>query len=461
MNDQSNIFNLVSEDKFIEKLEALIAAVKEKATLKSEVEELMLLIKGSPDLQGLIEKVALNSSAISNEIARSIEEDADIWNTLGEIPEDKTFIELILEASDAATAYTDEAIEQAFNTATNQLNTYKQEQAIINDDIDDRIDDAADMINSIYSVDEIGNQTGILIEEISRSMQADQELRRTITTLIAEDTDKSVRDIASEVAQNITESEVAKIVDAAPETLDTLKEVAEWIAADESGTQAIVNDISNLKNAAEAGAKTDLELSAAINANVQSIINLQAKHLYVHSVFVSYKNTDSTGDGCFQFSTFLINSDSRPYTLTHNNGGSEPKQMNEEDAYDLYRFWKAISQPQLNPGGYPINTKEYPYTANGCMSVEFKTPLSIIQSIKTQLYKFSDDTWRRYLIISGSNMNSANLGTSVMKISCGTPEMNANGEDISNITDPIDLTADLENYTWQDFYIVDTISQIS
>lgn len=199
----------------------------------------------------------------------------------------------------------------------------------------------------------------------------------------------------------------------------------------------------------------------AIADNASSIATLQAKHLYVHSVFVSYKNTDSTGDGCFQFSTFLINSDSRPYTLTHNNGGSEPKHMNEEDAYDLYRFWKAISQSQLNPGGYPINTKEYPYTANGCMSIEFKTPLSIIQSVKTQLYKFSDDTWRRYLIISGSNMNSANLGTSVMKISCGTPEMNANGEDISNITDPIDLTADLENYTWQDFYIVDTISQIS
>ena len=207
--------------------------------------------------------------------------------------------------------------------------------------------------------------------------------------------------------------------------------------------------------------QNEQDIVDAIADNTSSIAILQDKHLYQHAVFVSYKNTKSTGDGQFQLSTLLINSDPNSYTLRHNNGGSDWKEMNHENAYNLYRFWKAVSQCQVNPGGYPSKDYQYPYMASGCMSVNFQTPNSIVQSIKTKLHQFSDGTWRRYLIVNGTNMNGTSLGGSVMDISCGTPTMNAKGQDVSNIINISDIPkSDLGNYTGQDFYIVDTVSQI-
>lgn len=51
-------------------------------------------------------------------------------------------------------------------------------------------------------------------------------------------TGKSVRTIAGE--------EMMKLVDGAPDTYDTLKEIADWIAKDETGTQAIINQVKGL-----------------------------------------------------------------------------------------------------------------------------------------------------------------------------------------------------------------------
>lgn len=207
--------------------------------------------------------------------------------------------------------------------------------------------------------------------------------------------------------------------------------------------------------------QNEQDIVNAIADNSNSIALLQGKHLYLHSIFVAYKHTSTTGDGQFQFSTIVINSDPNPYTLRHNSGGSSWKEMNQEDAYNLYRFWKAISQCQFNPGGYPIEGKEYPYMASGSLSAEFKTPNSIVQSIKTQLYQFSKGGWRRYLIVNATNTNSTSLGSSVLEVSCGTPTMNTSGEDVSNITDVADILAsDLSNYTGQDFKIIDTLSQL-
>lgn len=47
----------------------------------------------------------------------------------------------------------------------------------------------------------------------------------TLNTLIGDDTDKSIREIASDEATTA----VAKVVDGAPEAFDTLKEIADWI----------------------------------------------------------------------------------------------------------------------------------------------------------------------------------------------------------------------------------------
>lgn len=65
-------------------------------------------------------------------------------------------------------------------------------------------------------------------------------LSETIKILIDSDSGKSVRDIAVE--------EVVKVVSGAPESFDTLKEIADWIQNDTTGAAKMANDIEDLKD---------------------------------------------------------------------------------------------------------------------------------------------------------------------------------------------------------------------
>ena len=68
---------------------------------------------------------------------------------------------------------------------------------------------------------------------------ASKEVESTISTLVGEDTGKSVRSVSAE--------EVAKIVDGADTRYDTLKEIADWIISDTTGSAQMANDINALK----------------------------------------------------------------------------------------------------------------------------------------------------------------------------------------------------------------------
>ena len=110
-----------------------------------------------------------------------------------------------------------------------------------------------------------GAATGVLAEEIARATAAEKANTDAIAALVGVDTGKTIRAIAKE--------EVATIVGAAPEALDTLEEVANWIANDESGAAAMANDIAVLKTTvgdAESGlVKSVADNAAAIAAIVQ------------------------------------------------------------------------------------------------------------------------------------------------------------------------------------------------
>lgn len=77
------------------------------------------------------------------------------------------------------------------------------------------------------------------------------ELSATVTTLVGEDTGISAREIAK--------SEVQKIVDGAPEALDTLKEIATWIENHESTVNLLDlnNKVTNLNDIVINGVKGD------------------------------------------------------------------------------------------------------------------------------------------------------------------------------------------------------------
>ena len=101
-------------------------------------------------------------------------------------------------------------------------------------------------------------------------------LEANVSLLQGDDTGKSVRQIASE----ITTAEVSKVVDSAPEAFDTLKEVADWIETDKTGTAAIVADISSLKS--------------TTTSQGNRISTLEGKHLYMHRVYFNWYNSGKT-----------------------------------------------------------------------------------------------------------------------------------------------------------------------
>ena len=64
--------------------------------------------------------------------------------------------------------------------------------------------------------------------------------KSSVDTLVGSDVDKSVRAVAAE--------EVAKVVAEAPESYNTLKEIADWIQNDTTGSAEMANDIKDLQD---------------------------------------------------------------------------------------------------------------------------------------------------------------------------------------------------------------------
>lgn len=85
-----------------------------------------------------------------------------------------------------------------------------------------------------------------------------------VTTLVGEDTGKSVRAISAE--------EVAKIVAGADENYDTLKEIADWIMSDTTGATKKANDITRLDAILDGIGDTTASEYATVVAYVEAMI---------------------------------------------------------------------------------------------------------------------------------------------------------------------------------------------
>ena len=96
-----------------------------------------------------------------------------------------------------------------------------------------------------------------------------EDLRAVIATVVGEDTNKSMRQVSAE--------EVAKVVAEAPESFDTLKEIAEWIQ-------------KHPEDVAELNAKIN-ELDRRVTANEGSIVSINSE-LEILSPKVASLETD-------------------------------------------------------------------------------------------------------------------------------------------------------------------------
>ena len=124
-----------------------------------------------------------------------------------------------------------EALNQTINSNIDTLNqTIDAERTraeIVEQHLSERIDiEISDRIKEISRLEVVLNQ------EIIDRNTADNE---TI-------------ELAKTEAKNVAIEEVAKIVDGADSSFDTLKEIAEWIANDTTGSVQMANDINELKN---------------------------------------------------------------------------------------------------------------------------------------------------------------------------------------------------------------------
>ena len=71
-----------------------------------------------------------------------------------------------------------------------------------------------------------------------------ERLDEAVVRLDGEDT---VEGSVKYTVKEAVDAAISKLVDAAPETLDTFKEIADWIASDETGTANIVKRIGDLE----------------------------------------------------------------------------------------------------------------------------------------------------------------------------------------------------------------------
>ena len=85
-----------------------------------------------------------------------------------------------------------------------------------------------------------------------------------VTTLVGDDTGKSVRTISAE--------EVAKIVAGADENYNTLKEIADWIMSDTTGATKMANDITRLDAILDGIGDTGSGEYATVVAYVEAMI---------------------------------------------------------------------------------------------------------------------------------------------------------------------------------------------
>lgn len=84
--------------------------------------------------------------------------------------------------------------------------------------------------------------------------------------------DDTVTNSVISIAKAQAKAEVATVIGAAPEAMDTLEEVANWIANDESGAAAMVKDIKSNKDAIAAINNTESGILATANAYTDVMI---------------------------------------------------------------------------------------------------------------------------------------------------------------------------------------------
>ena len=202
-------------------------------------------------LDKAIEDIAKNSNAIASlndvtilginqELAKKAN-NADVYTKtdIGTIAEGKTLVKMVEEAAAAGTNAANELANGAVKANTEAI--------------------AAIYTPTSGEGENLVAASGILVDlvkaEETRAKAAEKANADAIAIINGNDAGKSIRTIAGE--------EALKIVDGAPEAYNTLKEVADWIANDQSGAASMAANISKNTTAIAAIYSVDAEGKAS------------------------------------------------------------------------------------------------------------------------------------------------------------------------------------------------------
>ena len=175
------------------------------------------------------------------------------------------------------------ASTETVEALTGRVETVEGSITSINEALGNKLESSdLDTINS--SIESINSSIEGINTALDSKLEASDlsELEGKVATLIGVDADKSVRTIASE--------EVAKIVDGAPKTFDTLKEIADWIESHpesvaeinsrltsvESSVSTLSSTVEGLGTSVEGLESKDAELETSIGEATGRIGTLEA-----------------------------------------------------------------------------------------------------------------------------------------------------------------------------------------
>lgn len=218
-----------------------------------EIHELILANKDA------IEEEVKRATAIEAELSGNITTEIEtVSNSLGERISDlngqiNSEISTINSRLDEEIINRQSAIDSVNQNIINSIaiETQNREAAItlVNSKIDTEIVDRNKDINDVKTL--INNEVKSREDEDNKILETlRHEIENAKTESILESTTSAVTTAVSEatkIATEVASESIAKIVDGASSSYDTLKEIADWIINDTTGSAQMANDIQTLK----------------------------------------------------------------------------------------------------------------------------------------------------------------------------------------------------------------------
>ena len=196
----------------------------------------------------MTEEIAANKKAIEEEKNRA--ETAEKANAEAIIIAKEAAIEKARELTNEKYEDLVKVFNQSVGSVTDALNSNISTETIRATEAENKLSER--IINEENSRKNSDNELRAIIDsEIAKRIENDEAIRIDVKTnkdklsfIIGDDVDKNIRTISKEEAA----VEVAKVIADAPDSFNTLKEIADYIASDTTNAAQMVNDITEAKN---------------------------------------------------------------------------------------------------------------------------------------------------------------------------------------------------------------------